>query len=101
MPERITDQRHIVFAWDSLVRQECASAKWLNTQRVKEVRSDDVGRWRDRPVQRRKGSIAVGKCGHALEASAVFTPVEEEGGCGQSAAVASLPAEVRPDDREP
>ena len=99
-PERIADQRHVVLALQSLVRKKGAPAKSLNARDIEQVRSHFVGKEGNRPVEGGKSAIGVGEGSHALEASAAVAPIEEEGGCGQSAAVASLAAEVRPDDGE-
>ena len=59
-----------------------------------------MGQRCDRLVQRCKGAIGVHEGRHALKAPAAVTPVEEERRRGESAAVAALAAEVRPDDSE-
>src|SRR5215472_10649860 len=100
MPERITDQRHAVFARQSFIREKGAPAKGLNARNVEEVRGNFVGEWRDRLVERRKGTIGAYVCSHAFKAPAAVVPVEEKGGSGESPAITSQAAEIRPDDGE-
>jgi hypothetical protein len=59
-----------------------------------------VGEWRDRLVECCKGPIGAHVRSHAFKASAAVAPVEEKGGSGESPAIASQAAEIRPDDRE-